>query len=185
MGIVSEIHDLEQEISRYENYISELEATSETVRREYEIIDAEVSIQNRNYDKTAHDDGFKNGEYKLPFKYEEFDRYGGRATLNYLSDVGIYNKETNTIRINNPDNLTEDEKTAILVITTGDRDKYAFAAENQFHASYYKNLPGRESHAIKSDAGIGESKGLPYEILFKSPAGALYQQQMKVHGGDK
>ena len=62
MGIVSEIHDLEQEISRYENYISELEATSETVRREYEIIDAEVSIQNRNYDMTAADEWRGNSE---------------------------------------------------------------------------------------------------------------------------
>lgn len=136
-------------------------------------------------EKIAHDKEFKNGVYKLPFSYEEFDNYGGKSTLKLLAEVGIYDKDANTIKINDPNNLTYNEKIALLVISTGDRDKYAFAAENQFHALYYRNLPGKESHAIKSDAGVGESKGLPYEMLFKSPSGFLYQQQIKAHGGLK
>ncbi len=137
-------------------------------------------------DKVAHDDVFKNGAaYKLPFKYKEFDEYGGKKTLEYLSTVGVYNKKDHTMTIKDPDHLTEDEKTALLLIQTGDKDKYAYAAENQFHARAYSNplfFPWRD-RAIKSDAGVGESGGLPYEKLFKEGGifGIDYNEQYRAH----
>ena len=137
-------------------------------------------------DKVAHDDVFKNGGvYKLPFEYREFDEYGGKRTLEHLAHVGIYDKEEHSIKISDPDNLTEDEKTALLLIQTGDKDKYAYAAENQFHARAFSNplfYPWRD-RAIKSDAGVGESCGLPYEKLFKEGGfwGIDYKEQYKAH----
>lgn len=135
-------------------------------------------------DKIAHNEVFKGGGvYKLPFKYEEFDDYGGRETLDYLSSVGVYDKKANSITIKDPDNLTEDERTALLLIQTGDRDAYAYAAENQFHAKAYDDpvYIAFKSHAIASDAAVGESKGLWYEKDFKLPEGHLYKEQYEIH----
>lgn len=141
-------------------------------------------IANFAIDKVAHNEVFENGgTYELPFKYESFDDMGGRETLDHLSDVGIYDKKKNTITIKDPDNLTSEERVALLLISTGDRDVYAYAAENQFHAKAYDDLlyaPFKGS-AIKSDAGVGESNGYSYEKTFKLPEGKLYKEQYKYH----
>lgn len=137
-------------------------------------------------DKLAHNKEFEDGIYKLPFKYSEFDDDGGKETLDYLADKGIYDKKNNTISINDPNNLTEDERTALLLIATGDRDAYAYAAENQFHAAAYENplyFP-LKSHAIASDAGVGESNGYGYEAWFKTPEGKYYKKQYEAHCND-
>lgn len=132
--------------------------------------------------KIAHDPEFEDGVYEIPFKRKEFDRYGGKQTLDHLADVGVYDKKTNTIKINDPDNLTPDERTALLLIQTGDRDQYAYAAENQYHAEEYYN--GRlKEHSITSDAGVGESTlGPIYEYKFKLPSGKYYKEQLEAHG---
>lgn len=133
--------------------------------------------------KIAHDPEFEDGVYELPFKYESFDDFGGRDTLDHLADVGVYDKTKNTITIKDPNNLSPDERTALLLIQTGDRDQYAYAAENKYHAWAYRDpihYPWKSS-AIKSDAGVGESKGLSYEKSFKLPNGKLYKEQYANH----
>ena len=92
------------------------------------------------------------------------------------------------------DGLSDDEKRALLLITTGDPDKYSFAAENQYHADkFYTFLAKRGIHstipndrAIASDAGIGETKnGNWFEYQFRSSKrGTYYKQQYKEHKED-
>lgn len=135
--------------------------------------------------KVANNDEFLDGKYVVPYKYNDFDIYG-KKVLDKLSDSGVHNKKTNTISILDSQHLLNDEKQALLLITTGDPDKYAFAGENQFHAVWYeknKNVDNEwysyaaehpysaiqspdlklglaeyiEKHAIASDAGVGES----------------------------
>ena len=134
-------------------------------------------------DKLAHDKVFEGGgTYKLPFKYEEFDDFGGKATLDKLAKAGVYDKAENSITIKDPDNLTDDERTALLLIQTGDSDKFAYAAENQYHADNYSNILFK-SHTIVSDAGVGESEnGKYYEGTFKTPSGKYYKNQIEEHG---
>ena len=62
------------------------------------------------------------------------------------------------LHIEDRNNLTDDEKSAIMIILTGNPDIYSYAAENQFHAIGYGNLLGTlNSHCIISGAGVGES----------------------------
>ena len=137
--------------------------------------------------KVAHDDAFKDGVYKIPYEYEEFDIHG-RLALFGLRGAGIYDPANNTITIKDPDHMTKDEKNAILLITTGDKDVYAYAGENQFHALAYESPEYfTKKHAIKSDAGVGEAEEhlfLKYEELFKNKNGTLYEQQYMYHKGD-
>jgi len=139
-------------------------------------------------DKVAHDEAFSDGTYKLPYTYDQFDDYAGQDTLDYLAEVGIYDKENNTITINDPDNLTDDERNALILITTGDKDAYAFAGENQFHADAYNRIPYFENHAKKSDAGVGEGEAAEgitiYEILYKKTASPYYISQYIAHKGE-
>ena len=83
--------------------------------------------------------------------------------------MGIYDRQTNSIHVENVNKLTQEEGNAIMVVTTGNPDIYSFAAENQFHADIYgKTLGVLDSHAIASDAGVGESGSAEYyEYLFK------------------
>lgn len=138
-------------------------------------------------DKVAHDTAFSDGTYKLPYTYDQFDTYAGQDALNHLEDAGVYDKEKNTITIKNPDSLTYDERNALLLITTGDKDAYAFAGENQFHADAYNRIPYFESHAIKSDAGVGEGEAAEgftgYEILYKKSTSPYYISQYNAHKG--
>lgn len=105
-----------------------------------------------------------------------------------LKGAGIYDPANNTITIKDPDHLTKDEKNAILLIATGDKDVYAYAGENQFHALSYESPEYfTKKHAIKSDAGVGEAEEhlfLKYEELFKNKNGILYEQQYMYHKGD-
>lgn len=139
-------------------------------------------------DKVAHDEAFSDGTYKLPYTYDQFDDYAGQDTLDYLAEVGVYDKENNTITINDPDNLTDDERNALILITTGDKDAYAFAGENQFHADAYNRIPYFENHAKKSDAGVGEGEAAEgitiYEILYKKTASPYYISQYIAHKGE-
>jgi hypothetical protein len=144
-------------------------------------------------DKVAHDEAFKDGVYELPFTYEEFDDYGGKDTLDMLAIAGIYDKDANTITIKDPDNLTANEQSALLLITTANRNKYSFAAENQYHADMYDNTPSPyiKKKGIKSDAGVGESvqinipiKGVTvptYERFFKPSNSKYYKEQFEAH----
>ncbi len=84
--------------------------------------------------------------------------------------------KTNTIIIQDPDNLTEDEKNALLLITTENPDKYSFAVENQFHADWYNSYKGvGESDAYFSDM---------YEVTFKGKDGSYYKEQYENHKDD-
>ena len=131
-----------------------------------------------------------NNQYKLPYKYNEFEKYS-QGALDELESLRIYNKKTNTITINKSNGLSEDEKRALLVVTTGDPDKYAYAAENQYHADKFMTsradlgkLSSTNKSAIASDAGVGESFWASfYEDKFKSEKGCYYKQQMEAHGG--
>ncbi|MBO4456306.1 MAG: hypothetical protein J5802_01155 [Butyrivibrio sp.] len=141
-------------------------------------------------DKVAHDAEFKDGVYELPFDYYDLDGFSGKDELFNLARLRIYDFNTNTITIKDPNNLTQDERNAILLITTGDVDAFAYAGENQFHAVMYNIDPtGKaKSHAIKSDAGVGEAKEndgwTGYEYLFKSDEGIFYLQQQMHHWGE-
>lgn len=152
-------------------------------------------------DKVAHDKEFNDGKYTLPYSYDDFSSYG-QEVLDDLEKKKIYDKEKNTIKIKDPENLTEDEKRAILLITTEDPDVYAFAAENQFHADWYnayKDVDTMlysqplnvyfanyiEKHCIASDTGVGESDAYfsdAYESTFKSESGSYYKEQIDAHG---
>lgn len=74
------------------------------------------------------------------------------------------------------------------MITTGDSDAYAYAAENTFHADYYSEKPSIienefiNKSAIVADAGVGESKtGIVYERTFKRKGGVYYDEQLRNH----
>ena len=100
--------------------------------------------------------------------------------------MGIYDRQTNSIHVENVNKLTQEEGNAIMVVTTGNPDIYSFAAENQFHADIYgKYLGIWNGHAIASDAGVVESettKYFNYESLFKSGNGKYYIDQVQFHG---
>ncbi|MGF7018749.1 hypothetical protein M2145_002524 [Lachnospiraceae bacterium PF1-21] len=138
-------------------------------------------------DKVVKSDCFdKGGVWEIPYEYSEFDRYA-KAYLDDLQKTGIYNDVKNTIRVQDINKLSQDEYNAILTVVTGDTDSYAFAAENQWHAEalrgdLLKNPLGiLDDKAIKSDAGVGESKGRQYERAFKSKDGTTYNQQKEMH----
>ena len=138
-------------------------------------------------EKVAQNDAFKDGKYKLPYKFEEFDKKA-QKTLLELEKKGVYNHVKNEIYIKNRKKLSEDEKNALLLITTGDSDAYAYAAENTFHADYYSEKPSLleneliNKSAIVSDAGVGESAlGKIYESTFKEPGGKYYDEQLRYH----
>lgn len=187
-SVIKDMDSIIYATDHYKDYDSHILKYFQNSKSEGSYLIADFAI-----DKVAHDEEFKDGVYKLPFKYEQFDQYGGKDTLDHLSSVGIYDKEANTITIKDPDNLSEDEKSAVLLITTANRDKYSFAAENQYHAARY-NLPGKfiKKRAIKSDAGVGESaevtiagKTIPtYEKTFKPENSKMYQEQYKNHQGE-
>jgi hypothetical protein len=147
--------------------------------------EASYLIADFTVDKVVHNEAFKDGVYELPYKYEDFDTYAGQAALDRLEEAGIYNKEKNTIIIKNPDSLSPDEKNAILLITTGDQDVYAYAAENEFHADNY-GIPFLKENAISSGAGVGEGKendgGDWYEKMFKPSNSNWYKKQYEAHG---
>ena len=102
--------------------------------------------------------------------------------LDELANEGIYDKENNTIHIQDKDNLTDDEKSAIMIMLTGNPDIYSYAAENKFHADAY-SIDSWKSHAIVSDAGVGEAKRLEKlaEMLFKDKNGIYYREQVDKH----
>lgn len=114
------------------------------------------------------------------------------------------------IHIQDKDNLTDDEKSAIMIMLTGNPDIYSYAAENQFHADAYINsgkikyiepavvkMAGPalgwiitnevrekiESSAIVSNAGVGEADGMEkdIEILFKTEGRYYYKEQKEAH----
>ena len=149
--------------------------------------DGSYLIADFTIDKLAHDKVFEGGgTYKIPFEYDVFDTKG-KETLELLEKAGVYNKENNSIIIKDPDNLTDNERTALLLIATGDSDKYAYAAENQYHADRYISCTSiaKKKSAIKSDAGVGESFwGALYEYKFKSANGKYYKDQYKEHAND-
>ena len=154
-------------------------------------------------DKVAHDKEFKDGKYTIPNKYDAFSKFGQDA-LDKLAKKGIYDKKTNTIIIKDPDNLSVDEKNALLLITTENPDKYSFAAENQFHADWYNSYKDVdqlafseapeiifanyiEKHCIASDTGVGESDAYfsdVYEVTFKGKDGSYYKEQYENHKDD-
>ncbi len=72
-----------------------------------------------------------------------------------------------------------------MLITTGDHDEYAYAAENEFHADTY-GVPFFKGHAISSGAGVGEGKendgGDWYEKMFKPSNSNWYKKQYEAHG---
>lgn len=132
-----------------------------------------------------------NNKYKLPYEFGELDPYS-QDTLKKLAKYGAYDKKTNSIIINRSDGLSEAEKNALLLVTTGDPDKYAFAGENQFHADMYnpkkaddgKTTSGNGS-AIASNAGVGEDKKeIFYRKIFKSRDGVVYREQFDAHRED-
>lgn len=133
--------------------------------------------------KVVNGKGFNdNGVYKVPTGYEENDKYC-KKKLDKLSEAGVYDKKKNTIRIKDRSNLTKDEYDAILMIMTGNPDKYAYAAENQYHAVRHDSAFGLfKKHTIISDAGVGESKwNYLYEDRFKSESGKFYKEQVEAH----
>ena len=118
--------------------------------------------------------------FEIPYTYDQVNEHC-QSTLDYLAQQGIYDRTNNTITIANVNNMTEDERRAVLMLTTGDPDKYAFAAENQYHAWHYLWDPFTLSHTVMSDANMGEVQG--YEWKFKTDDGSYYQQQYEAHGG--
>lgn len=104
--------------------------------------------------------------------------------LDELEKLGIYNKEDNMIHVEDINNLTKDEKSAIMIATTGNPDVYSYAAENQYHADMYgKNGGALDNHCIVSDAGVGESTAwMLYEGKFKKTSGKYYKEQIDAHG---
>lgn len=94
--------------------------------------------------------------------------------LDELEKLGIYNKEDNMIHVEDINNFTKDEKSAIMIATTGNPDIYSYAAENQYHADQYGKKWGIfDEHLIVSDAGVGESV-----------AWRLYEKNLKKHRGN-
>ena len=82
----------------------------------------------------------ENGDYVLPddVRYDKQVKQCQKK-LDELANEGIYDKENNTLHIQDKDNLTDDEKSAIMIMLTGNPDLYSYAAENQFHADAYIN----------------------------------------------
>ena len=108
-----------------------------------------------------------------------------KKKLDALETMGIYDRQTNSIHVENVNELTQEEGNAIMVVTTGNPDIYSFAAENQFHADIYgKTLGVLDSHAIASDAGVGESeKAEKYEDEYKdiNDKNNRYNEQIENH----
>ncbi|MEG2822798.1 MAG: hypothetical protein RR869_09205 [Lachnospiraceae bacterium] len=142
-------------------------------------------------DKVAQDaKANKNGTYtyQIPTSYDENVKQC-KARLDELEKSGVYNKKDNTITLKDKNNLSQDEKDAILSITTGNPDQYSYAAENLWHteALDLEHLPWslKQSSAIKSDAGVGESNWADfYEGDFKDSDGVTYEEQKKYHQED-
>lgn len=124
----------------------------------------------------------ENGNYILQHKYND-NVSQARVRLDELEKTGVYNKDMNSIHINDLNNLSKDEKDAIIVTTTGNPNVYSYAAENQYHADMYGSNWGMfDEMAIKSDAGVVESKNARwYEHNFKNEDGKYYMEQMENH----
>ena len=81
-----------------------------------------------------------------------------------------------------------------MLITTGSPDKYAYAAENQWHADMYNRNAAKSgqynfateeinSSAISSNAGVGEDgwKAGLHEWLYKDKLSGAYLRQLYYH----
>ena len=149
---------------------------------------------------------FRGGEHtwKLGPSYEANDKWA-RAFLTELEAEGIYDREQNSITVLDPKNLTDLEKNAVLVCTTGNVDVYSFAGENLWHAMLCRDeevdaearsvlaagvhgaflkFAGNflKQHTIASDAGVGEDPvGFLYEGYFKSKQSQIYREQKALH----
>ena len=133
--------------------------------------------------KTAESGIFdENGNYSLKHGYDENVKWC-KKKLDALETMGIYDRQTNSIHVENVNKLTQEERNAIMVVTTGNPDIYSFAAENQFHADKYGQYLGIwNGNAIASDAGVGESGSAEYyEYLFKEKDKKYYREQVQVH----
>lgn len=147
---------------------------------------ADIVIEKVAQDAEANENGTYT--YQIPTSYDE-NVVQCQAKLDELEKSGVYNKEDNTITIKDKSNLSQDEADAILTITTGNPDKYSYAAENQWHAEAldFEHLLWslNQSSAIKSDAGVGESSWAEYyEGDFKDSDGVTYKEQKEYHQED-
>ena len=124
----------------------------------------------------------ENGNCNISARYDEQVSWC-REKLDELEKKGVYDKANSLLHIEDSNNLTDDEKSAVMIILTGNPDIYSYAAENQYHAIKYGELFGlMNSHAIISDAGVGESAlGEKYEESFKDETGKYYKEQIDSH----
>lgn len=125
-------------------------------------------------------------------RYAQLDKSGQNALKNLGDDYvlsqsisGIWpNKQVMTeekILNVERETLTQRKYNALLAITTGDSDIYAFGAENRYHAVKYQNdiFGVMKKHTIVSDTGVGESTwGWGYEYQFRE-GGKYYKEQQK------
>ncbi len=88
-------------------------------------------------DKMLNSQMNESGEIHLNSTYDEYDDFC-KAKLDQLEKMGIYDPETNTLKIDNSDGLSKDEVDSIMCVTTANPDVYSFAAEVQAHAVIYE-----------------------------------------------
>lgn len=87
--------------------------------------------------------------------------------INEKAGITIYDSQNKCINIQDPNNLTEEEKYVILAAYTSNLTYNSFAAEVKFHSDalidWKKNIPfvGKKKWyeaAIRADMAIGEEK---------------------------
>ena len=77
-----------------------------------------------------------------------------QVALERYQEMGIVDIDTGSIVIKDSNNLSFEEKSAILACITSSPDLYAYAAENQFHADYfnsYSSIPIAGDYIGKKD----------------------------------
>jgi len=106
---------------------------------------------------------------------------------NLSAGYDVYNFQTHEITITERENLTYEEKIAILITHTCNVTVYSFAAEVQFHALAVTDYPYAAfgafyERALRSDMGVGEDheSGI-FDANYYNLDSELVQNQMNYH----
>lgn len=128
--------------------------------------DAPYLVANLYIDKVASTS--QDGKIILPTQMKDTNTrvISALEDLNKKSGKTIYDPENNCLHVEEPTNLTPEERLSILTAYTSNVSLNSFAAEVEFHSDalvdWNKNIPllGREwyERAIRAGMAIGEEK---------------------------
>lgn len=120
----------------------------------------------------------KNKSARLPRFIESLNQAAGRVICNHKK-----------IYFQNPENLTEYERVAVLATHTGNTSKYSFAAEIEYHAKFLTSLAKIKipffkkspyESAIRADMTIGDAEHRRFAPYYRENS-KITKRQYELH----